>query len=126
MPVSLVIMGMIVRVVVLVPIKRKRPLRASAEQGPVFRRCGHMFRRTFAADVPVQAYDAVRGSHDDVKRMAHHHDSDTQLAPYILDLSLERCRTGLVEPLCSLIQEQEVRCVKDCARQKNSLQLTSG
>lgn len=49
------IMGMIMRMRMFVPVKRQRPLGASAEQRAVFRRIGDDLGGAFATDMTVQA-----------------------------------------------------------------------
>lgn len=98
------IMVMIVVVVIMiVTVKRQRPLGSCPEQRAVLRRIGHNLRRSFTADMPVEAQDAVGRGHHNVQIVAHHQDGAASRLVNGFDLLVKSCGSRLVQPLGRLV-----------------------
>ena len=117
------IVGMVVRVVVFVPVKRQRPLGSGAKQRPVFWRRGDVFRLPLAANMAVEADHPVRGGHDHVQFMADHQHRAAEFGPYGCDLLVKGGRAGLIKALGGFIQNQKLRVCQQRPGQKDALEL---
>ena len=62
----------VVVVIMLVAVKRKRPLGACAKQCAILWRISHHLWRSLTADMTVKAQHAIRSGHYDVQIMADH------------------------------------------------------
>lgn len=97
---------MVVAVIVVMAVERQRALGAGAKERAVFLGLGHLFGRTFAADMTVEADHPVGGGHDDVEIMAHHQDGAAKLGPDLFDPLIKGRRAGLIEPLGGLVENE--------------------
>ena len=109
----------------VVTVQRQRPLGAGAEQCAVFWRIGDNFGRPFTTDMSVEAQHTVRGGHNHVQIMAHHQYGTAAGAAHGLDLSVKTCGTGLVQPLCRFVKDQDIGRLQQRARQQHPLELAS-
>src|SRR5262245_36093430 len=87
---TLVIMIMVMR------IGRDHARRLRAEELHEFGIVPHCFGPPFAADMAVEADDAVAFRHDHMQIMAHHQDAAAVLAP---DLGYELIEPGLADEI---------------------------
>ena len=108
-----------------VPVKRQRPLGASAEQRAVFRRIGDDLGGAFAADMTVQAQHTIRSRHHHMQIMADHQDGTAHVAAYLFDLAVKRGRAGLIQPLRRLVEDQDMGFVQQGACQQYALELAA-
>ena len=113
-------------VIVLVPVKRQRAMGAGAEERAVFRGRGNVFGCAMAADMGVEADHPVRGGHDDVQLVADHQDGTAKFGPDLLDGLVEGRRTGLIEALRCLVEDQKLRIAEERAGQQHALELAAG
>ena len=73
----------------------------------------------------VEANNAVRSAHHDVKLVADQENSTAHVAADRFDLAIEGGRSRLIEALGRFIEDQKVRLAKDGTRQENTLKLAA-
>src|SRR5690606_18492974 len=77
--------GAVMRMVVDMAIERERPARPRPEERAVLWRGRYHLRRPLAADMAVEADDAVGRAHDHMEVVADHQNRDARIAPHFLD-----------------------------------------
>ena len=100
----------------LVTVKGKRPLGACAEQCAVLWRVRDDFGRTFAAHMTVQAQHTIRCGHDNMQIVADHQHRASHFAAHVFNLAVERSRTGLIQSLRRLVEDQNIGFIQQCTR----------
>ena len=71
----------------------------------------------------IQANNTIRRTHNDVKLVTDHQYRASGFVSDVLYLTIKRCGSGLVQPLCRFIKQQNVWSVDQCTRQKHALKL---
>ena len=116
MTVIMMLVIMVVRMVmtfvimiVVMRIGRDDPRGLRAEELGEFRIVPHRFRPAFAADMAVEADDAVAFRHDHVEIMRHHQYAAAMAPPDLGDELVELGLADEVDRLHRLVQHQEFR-----------------
>ena len=81
------------------------------------------FRGAFAADMAIQAQHPVACRHDHVQVMTDHQYGTAHVAAHLFDAPVKRGRTGLVQSLCRLVQNDDIGIAQKRTGQQNPLEL---
>lgn len=115
-----------VGVVVVVAVDGDRARRTRAEETEIFRRLRHLAWDAGAADVRVQAYDAVGRSHDDVEVVRDEEHGAAVPVPDLGDLLVKGDLAGEVDALDRLVEDEDIRPGEQRAGDEDALQLAAG
>ncbi len=88
---------------------RQRFCVTGSKQRAILRRIGDDLRRTFTADMAIEAQNPVRGGHHHMQIMADHQDCHAGTLAHLFDLPIKRRSARLVQPLRGLVKDQNIR-----------------
>ena len=97
-----------------------------AEQARILRVLRHGLRHARAADVAVDADDAVARGHDDVQIVADQQHADAALGADARDQRVEFGLARVVDAAHRLIEHQQGRIAQQRPRDQHALQLAAG
>ena len=117
--------GEVVAVIVMVTIDGEGARRLGAEQPPVGRMLGHRLRHARAADVMVEADDAIGARHDDVQIVRDEQHAEAGLVAQAPDQVVEVRLAHVVDALHRLVEHQEVGLAQQRAGENDALQLAA-
>ena len=87
---------------------------------------GHRLGNARAADVTVEADDAVAARHDDVQIVRHEQHAEATLVAKACDQVVELGLAGEVDALHRLVEHQQIGIAKERASEHHALQLAPG
>ena len=116
----------IMRVVVMVAVDGDRARRARAEEPEIFRRFRNLVRATRAADVAVQADDAVGRGHHDMKVVRDQQHGAAVPVADLGDLLVKRDFAGEIDALHGLVENEKLWRGEKRARDQHALELAAG
>ena len=118
--------GEAVPVIMVVRVDGERRGGGPAEQPCVFRMPTDRLGRAGAADVPIEADDAVGRRHDNVQVVRDHQHPAAAARPNGADQFVEGGLPGEVDALYRFIEDEQVRIPQQRPREQNALQLAAG
>ena len=113
-------------VVVMVVVAGECRGRARAEEGEIARIVAHRLGRAAAADMAVEADDAVGGGHDQMQVVADHEDAAALLLADAVDQPEEGGLALVVDAGGRLVEHEEVGTTEQGAGEQDALQLAAG
>ena len=117
--------GEVVAVIVMVVIDGESARGLRAEQAHVFRMLRHRLRHARAADVTVEADDAVAARHDDVQVVRDEQHAEAGLVAQAPDQGVELGLAHVVDALHRLVEHQQAGLARQRAGQHDALQFAA-
>jgi hypothetical protein len=115
-----------VRMIVTMAIDAEGASGFGAEEAHIFGVLGDGFGDARAADVAVEAEDAVGLGHDDVQIVRDEQDADAALLAQIADEGVKIRLAGVVNAADGFVEDEEVGLRHERAGEEDALELAAG
>ena len=115
----------VVRMIVMVMVNCDRARCVGPKQSNIFWVLGDRLRYAVAANVTIDADDAIALRHDDMKVVADQENTESPLVPDPADQGIELSLTNVIDATNGLVENEQIGISDESASENDALQLAT-